>query len=270
MTAIRSPVTAWRLFTVNGGLLRPPFADWYWADVTGPGDAWVDGQNRARCLVAEHRVPFEGCGCGVYAVRDLPELLAQARAQSLRESPRSVLEDCGVLARVILGGFILPSNDPADPSSSVKASLGRVCELWLSPDHEQHAEALRETYKAPVTVTDCWDEADPERRLWPALRRTPFGNVDRNTPAVQSALTKIAHDLAAGLRGEMTRSDAARALFDSAARPTWLQATAFVSTVVDVLAPEVASDMDGFLAAQPPTWLDNLQRGAAQLASGLP
>ncbi len=135
----------------------------YWAEREQPGDVWQPGVNVARCLVDDHDAPDENCTCGFRATLDLRELLpAVARpfadtrwVSGDRPSPvRSILDECGVLARVELTGTVLLGvNIPADdPVTTRRASHARLLEVHLAPEHTGKAEAIAERYAVPRIV----------------------------------------------------------------------------------------------------------------------
>ncbi len=124
------PVTSavgWRVFSVDDdGTLIPPFVRRYLAEHERPGDVWQPGINLARCIVADHNAPDEGCTCGFRATLVLKELMAAVACPFANTrwgswhrpgSTRSILEECGVLALVELTGTVLlgvnvPADDP--------------------------------------------------------------------------------------------------------------------------------------------------------------
>lgn len=138
-------VEAWRLFSLAaGGVLVPPFLARYWPNSSSPGDAWTPGVNVARCLAADHDPPVESCTCGFRGTVELPALLDAVTSRSFAGSPRSVLEDTGVLARVELSRRLLAGVDVPvdDPPTTLRAARARLLEVFLVPDVAGAAAAV--------------------------------------------------------------------------------------------------------------------------------
>ena len=252
MTLIAGPVDAWRIFSIDGTTLAGPFASWLWPHLLSDADQWQPGPNVARCLLEQHRAPSPGCACGIYGTRDLSALLEYGRAPQMHTGS-TVLEHAGVVARLLLAGAILPSEDPADPRGTVRGSVGKLLELWVAPTYADRLTGLHDRYGLPAQVAASWDAVAPLPRLERAVTRLRLGIIDGRTPDGARALLSLADGLVTGLTGGMTRTDGAVALFDTPAEPSLEQARAFVATVVRIMMPHRADEPDGYLASAPPT-----------------
>jgi len=95
----------------------------------------------ARCLFdASHVPPVPGCGCGLYAVESLHELL---------QSTFGFYATDGIVALVELsGGLRQPDAHPLDPPTTWTGAHGRILQLHLG---EQQRERYG-SYGVPVVV----------------------------------------------------------------------------------------------------------------------
>ena len=117
----------WRPFALaDNGELLSPFLAQYWPDKAPPDwGAWSGATTRARCLASDHA---ENCACGLRATESLDELLAAVTVRRFAGSGSSILDDCGVLARIALSGTLLPGVDVPtdDPPTTLRGSEARA------------------------------------------------------------------------------------------------------------------------------------------------
>jgi hypothetical protein len=273
----------WRVFALgDDGRLRPPFLLRYWKQHMHADDDWRTGVNLARCLVSEHEAPDPDCTCGLRAVVGLPEFL-DAVGRRLASSPRTLLQECGVFARVRLDGRVLPGIDMPndDPHSTVRASRARLLDVHLAPHLAEHAAAVQARYYVQTTghTEASWADlagaaADLDDHL--AARKPPpppnrqafleevraldgFGSKSTDDPEAFLPIGQQAADL---IRQGVSVEDLGRALFDSDARPTVGQVRALLLAAARHLAPGVTMQ-GGNLVTEPIRKHEALSRAAA-------
>jgi hypothetical protein len=255
-------VVGWRVFALGeDAALVPAFQ--YWPAKPQAEEPWAAGWTHARCLAeagrerdhADDDVPHPDCSCGLHAVTDLAELLAAAAAGRFPGREDSVLDAAGVLARVALGGRVLPSAAECDPPTTFRGARARVLEVHLPPRYEDAALSVSDRYGVAAVMyePDEWPGAvaplpgpykappvveDVAGFLSDLAALPRFGLKSTADPA---GYLGTGRHVADALRGGLTVSDVARELFDSSARPTVSQALALVALVQRHLAPDVAA-----------------------------
>lgn len=239
---MKDPNVGWRVFSLaeDGATLRPPFMVRYHGELVGGDDDWQPGINKARCFVSDHLAPARDCSCGLRVVVGLPEFLA-AVGRPFANTPRSVFQECGVLARAALSGLILPGyNIPVDdPESTNRGQFARLLDVHLAPPLAQHAAAVEARYNVAVTghTPQSWADltgatVDLEDRLntlpqQPTPDRDAFVRAVGQLPSFGNRSTaqpeqylELGDAVAAGLRAGASIYDAVVLLFDMPARPS--------------------------------------------------
>jgi hypothetical protein len=293
-------VEGWRLFDVgDDGTLLPPFTNRYWA-ASGPATGPWGGTGRTAAWLAlaycaaggDHAAPAEDCTCGLRATEDLPELLAAVTERPFAGSDRSILDDCGAIARVKLSGKILPGVDMPtdDPFTTWRGSQAAVLDVHLAPGLERHQEAVEARYNVAVKTysADQWPHAvaplppaaprpdaqprsiyaEPTYSAPTAAARTAFCQAikplgfGRKSTAEPEQFLPMAEDMIGAMRNGVTPTDLARVLFDSDAHPSWEQIRAFTLAIVEHLAPDLQHVSDGPVFAAGVTLGEKLNRSA--------
>jgi hypothetical protein len=245
----------WRVFSVadDGGLM-PPVADRYWP---GPvSGSWPPGIVYAACLTSDHAAPDEACTCGLRAVVKLSELLSAVSTRHLAGESETVLERCGVVARVSLSGRVfdgveMPTDDPL---TTLRAERAQIVDLHLAPRHEALTAALASRYRVPVAVygVDEWPDAvapltagmipgtDENVALFCRHVRSLRGFGTKSTSEPE-AFVPIGRMCVRAFRDGASFSEVVRGLFDSDARPTYEQAVRFAGAALSDLSGIVMS-----------------------------
>lgn len=291
-------VVGWRAFALHRGQLAAPFQLRYWPNAS-ERLTWSAGMNHAECLDRPGcRTPAEDCTCGFRATENL-YYLRQSLQQPFQGSEVSILEECGILARVRLSGRILHGVDIGtdDPETTWRASQAEIIELHLAPRHEPAARGLKMNYEVPVAVYETDDEwlhsvapIDPMGPKRPtsdvafcnALTGLSFGGLSLNglfhlavsrQPAADVVMDLLAtgHQAAEGLAGESPAPDIARALWDHhPLKPSMAEATAFVEAVIAHLYPYNPDTVRRVaIFTRPPTLQDELNREARSAIRGV-
>jgi hypothetical protein len=287
-------VVGWRVFAVgDNGELLPPFTNRYWPESGQSTAAWGGLGARAYWLTlahcsagGDHAAPAEGCTCGLRATVDLSELLAAVTQRQFTGSTSSILDECGVIARVRLTGKILPGvgMPEDDPYTTWRGSQAEVLDLHVAPGMERHRGPLATRYGVCVAKydPDQWLHAvadlpaptgPPVSLPAPIIRRDPtpdqktafcaairpLGFGTKSTAQPEQFLL-LATDLVATMRGGVTPTDAGRALFDCNAHPTWAQVKGFVRAAIEHLAPDLRDQPDGAVLAPGVTVIETMNR----------
>lgn len=275
-------VEGWRLYRPGeDGRLLPPFVTEYWADkYDAERDVWRRGINDARCLFADHPAPAAGCFCGLRLVQDRAELFGNVAADHFLRSKRTILEDTGVLARVVSSGRAMAGCDMPvdDPNTTVRVERLRLVQVFLPAELMQHAAAITNRYGVPVDQVGKWWPAPstpkplPTRpgkvTFWAELRRVGFGTADLAESERENWLG-IGESIADALRDGASAHEVARGLFDADVKPTWPQVESLIMSVLGNLAPDVYP-AQGWQWSKPVTVFDTLGRQAQAMVAKMP
>jgi hypothetical protein len=163
-----------------------------------PGEAWLpDAWTEARCLagglsayvirshdLGHHQAPREGCTCGLYAMKNLDDLVAELLMLGLPAMSSAGI----VVGKVELAGRVI------EHELGYRAQYGRVVELLSAPGVLEAPFAAAASYGVPVSneLADSIERSGrglrPNRRPgrggsgarwsrrlgWTSLRRGPF------------------------------------------------------------------------------------------------
>jgi hypothetical protein len=287
-------VIGWRLFALEDGRLVSPFQRDKWPDL-GTRTGWDAGVNRAECLRSLHEAPAVDCTCGYRATEDFGHLVELLSGLVFQDDGASVLEVCGVLARVRLWGSVREGAFD-DPATTWRASHAELLEVHLAPFLEAEASVVGARYGVPVAIYDVheWpittepvDLEASRREVSEEGFRLAMGGLTFGTAGalgellrlseelqaardVIDALVETAHGAADSMASDVPAPDIARALWDSPMAPSMAEATAFVEAVVEHLyAFDPATVKRAQMFTRPPSMMDELNRNLKVQLSGI-
>lgn len=261
-----TPTSGWRLFAMAGQRLVSPLAAIGLLGDVPPGDCiWDTITKDAACLGARHRAPAAGCTCGIRVTVDLDRLLEHAQ-RTVPPEGRRLIDQAAVLALVDFDGAqVMPGTDIPhdDPQTTVRVSRATIRELHVADEDFITYLALSGAYKVPVHrwSGDQWPHGVRSLDEWftERLRGMTLGGMDLTGDV--SAVVSLAKDMVRRISArDLMKTDAASAVYQSPAKPTWEQSTAFVSAAIDVYAPAAHKLEDAFAVAPPVTQLDTWLR----------
>lgn len=254
----------WRCFAADGDSLVAPFMAHYWPK--GGTHKWLRGTNAAVCHAADHRAPAESCTCGFRATESLLELLQAVQGRKFLDTAESVLDVCGVIARVELSGVILEGVDiPADdPPTTWRASRARVVELHLTTGLDYAAAGMQRRYAVPVAVYDADEWPGQVAPLGEKARERPpedvtgylaatkaLGSFGRARSLPDDVSLRIGRSVVTMMRDGISRSDLVHTLFGTHFQPTLAQAERLADAATTYLAPDMAGTTGGIRITQP-------------------
>lgn len=211
--------------------------------------------------------------------RTRAELLGNVAADHFMHRTTTILEDTGVLARVVSAGRALPGCDMPvdDPLTTWRVERLRLVEVFLSPSLMSHAEAIGRRYDVPVSAAGAWWPASrpAPRPTWPGkaaflaeLRLVGFGTADVG-PSQEDAWLSMCEQIADSFREGASAEEIARALFDSEKKPTLKQVESLIISVLGNLAPDVYPTR-GWQWSKPLTTMEVFQRNAQAMTRKMP
>jgi len=87
-------------------------------------------------------IPVEGCGCGLYAAKDMRQLIEMNYGRHHVGGDETVIGEVGFAGKVIEG------------SQGWRAAKGRIVRLWVPLHKYEWATPLEATYRVPVGAAD--------------------------------------------------------------------------------------------------------------------
>jgi hypothetical protein len=95
-------------------------------------------------------IPVESCSCGLYAAKDLDQLVDLGYGRMHYDENEKVLGEVGFAGKVIEG------------SQGWRAARGRIVRLWVPLHHYEWVAPLGRLYRVPVGVADWRQIGMPE------------------------------------------------------------------------------------------------------------
>jgi hypothetical protein len=165
------PIVAYRVWLVDpSGRLTSPVKDGPW-----PSSGW----KLARCLVASHDAPFEGCTCGLYALKDQDAFSGLYWVLAYVPSAVMIRADAGT-AKVqrpgMVAGKVQLAGKVIEHDHGYRAERARLAEVLPFFANRSLSESVAERYGVPLGP----EQLPPrERNISEGLRRRRAAQLER-------------------------------------------------------------------------------------------